>query len=164
MGWGTLNFMKPFVLFIMLAFCAMCQTPAKDPDTIQALLVEVRQLRQDIESMTVASQRVQIALYALQMQDAAVARATKRVDDVRTRLTGAEANREHLAFDYQRLEAAVNSGTLAGENLREMQQRLPQMKAELDRASNELQSQQAAEGEATSQLRTEQAKLGELQD
>jgi hypothetical protein len=78
--------MRIFTVAMMLAASnGLCQTPAKEVDTLQSLLVEVRQLRQDIESMTVASQRVQIALYGLQIQDAAVARAAQRLDDARNK-------------------------------------------------------------------------------
>lgn len=61
--------MKMVVMGLMpmlMGGSALGQTPEKAPDTLQALLVEVRQLRQDIEAMTAASQRVQIALYGLQ--------------------------------------------------------------------------------------------------
>lgn len=157
--------MKKIAFFLMVfAVHGICQTPPKDSDTLQALLVEVRQLRQDIEAMTVASQRVQIALYGLQMQDAAVARAAKRADDARNKVTAAESNRDHIAADYQRLESAINSGSMTDADSKIAQQRLPQMKSELDRATAELQSQQAAESDASSQLRNEQAKLGELQE
>ena len=86
------------IAFIMVslfaASAALCQTPAKESDTLQSLLMEVHQLRQDIEAMTVASQRVQIALYTLQMQDAAVARTTQRLDEARNRCKGGRKSSE----------------------------------------------------------------------
>ena len=49
----------------------LCQTPAKEPDALQALLTEVHHLRQDIEAVTVASQAAYAdrTSYSLQMQD-----------------------------------------------------------------------------------------------
>src|ERR1700676_1427929 len=91
---------------------ALCQTSAKEPDTLQSLLTEVRQLRQNIEAMTIASQRVQIALYALQMQDAAVARSAQRLDSAHDKCSGAVENRAHLAETIRRLEDGLASGTL----------------------------------------------------
>jgi chromosome segregation ATPase len=154
--------MRTIALAVMLfaASDGLCQTPAKEPDTLQALLVEVHQLRQDIEAMTVASQRVQIALYALQMQDAAVARAAQRLDDARNRRSGAEVNRDHTASAIQGLESKLSSGTL-GEGLKE---ELSQMKSQIEPQTAELQTLQAAEAEASSQLRNEQAKLADVQD
>ena len=78
-----------FALVLFAVSSGLCQTPEK-PDVLQSLLTEVHQLRQDIEAMTVASQRVQIALYALQMQDAVVARATLRFDSIHDKCAAAE--------------------------------------------------------------------------
>jgi hypothetical protein len=57
-----------FFVMLFIASDGLCQTPVKETDTLQSLLAEVHQLRMDIEAMTVASQRVQIALYELQKE------------------------------------------------------------------------------------------------
>jgi hypothetical protein len=88
-----------FSVMLFIASDGLCQTPVKETDTLQSLLAEVHQLRMDIEAMTVASQRVQIALHELQMQDAAVARAKQRVDNTQNRCLGAERNRLHTAAE-----------------------------------------------------------------
>ena len=151
-------------LGMLLAVNGLSQTTAKDPDALQALLVEVRQLRQDIEGLTVASQRVQIALYGLQMQDAAVARMAQRMDDARNKRMGAEVGRDHLAGEIKKFEDTVTSGTLNDSDSKAVQQRLVQLKSELERSTAEVQAREAAEAEASSQLQREQAKLGEIQD
>jgi hypothetical protein len=153
-----------FGAMLLVASNAVCQTPAKEPDTIQALLTEVRQLRQDIEAMTVASQRVQIALYTLQIQDAALTRSTQRADNVRNKCSGAEANRIHVAEAIQRLEGALANGKLPEQETKDAQMVLAQHKTELEQANLAVQSCQVAESEASSQLRTDQAKMSELQD
>ena len=153
-----------FAVMLFAVSDGLCQTPAKEPDTLQALLIEVHQLRQDIEAMTVASQRVQIALYALQMQDAAVARAAQRLDSARDRRSGAEANRDHTASVIQGLEGKLASGTLAESDAKEVKEALPQMRGQIEGQTAEVQTLQAAEAEASSQLRSEQAKLGDVQD
>ena len=142
----------------------MAQTPAKDPDALQALLVEVKQLRQDIESMTVASQRVQIALHALQLQDAATARAAQRLDEARKRKAQIDDGRAHLAAEIQKWQDTQSSGKLSEADSKSVEQRLQELKSELDRTAVEAQSRDAEEGEATSQFRTEQGKLTDLQD
>jgi chromosome segregation ATPase len=141
-----------------------CQMPVQQPDTIQALLVEVHLLRQEIAGMTVASQRVQIALYALQMQDVVVARATQRLDSARNKCLGAEGNRQHTATDVQRLESRLASGTIPEGEARDAKLRLAEAKGALEGQMAEVQSCQTAEAEASSQLRSDQAKLMELQD
>jgi chromosome segregation ATPase len=142
----------------------LCQTPVKEPATLQALLAEVHQLRQDIEAMTVASQRVQIALYALQMQDAAVARSAQRVDNARTKCQGEEGNRQHTASEIQRLESSLTTGTLPESEAKAIQSRLTGMKGDLDAQTAAVQGCQAAEADATSQLQRDRATLDEVQD
>src|SRR6185437_8686902 len=100
-----------FAFLLLCSSSAPGQTPAKEPDTLQVLLTEVHRLRQDIEAITVASQRMQIALFSLQMQDAAVARATARLDAARNRCSSAQNNRDHLAADVQRTEAVLTNET-----------------------------------------------------
>lgn len=150
-----------------LAFAAsgaFCQTPPKDQETMEALLTEVRQLRQAIESMTGASQRVQIALYSLQMQDGAAARAAQRLDEVRNKCSVKEADRAHFAAEVQRLESTDVSRLTDKGEAEAIRQILPERKRELESKTAELQSCQGTEAEALNQFRTEQGKLTELQD
>ncbi len=158
--------MKKFAVAAVLFSASICfsQTQPKDRDTLPALLDEVHQLRQAIEGMTAASQRVQIALYGLQMQDAAVARATQRRDNARNQCSSLEQNRQHSAADVQRMESGLTSATTSESDLKEFKTRLPVLKNVLEAQTAELQSCQAAEAETSSQLKTEQAKLLELQD
>lgn len=153
-----------FAVMLFVASTGLCQTPAKQPDTLQALLVEVHQLRQDIEAMTVASERVQIALYSLQMQDAAVARDAQRLDDARSKCSRAAAGREHIAAEIQNVEGALASGARGPSESKELQAHLTEMKSQVEAQAAEVQTCQAAESEASSQLRNDQAKLFELQD
>jgi chromosome segregation ATPase len=158
--------MRAIALAVILlgAFDGFCQTQMKETDALQSLLVEVRQLRQDIEAMTVTSQRVQIALSALQMQDAAVARATQRADNARIKCVSEEVNRQYTASETQRLEGSLATETVPESQDKVIQSRLSEMKSALERQTTEVQTCQVAEAEASSQLRNEQTKLTDLQD
>src|SRR5712664_183098 len=82
------------VLCLLLTSSAVfCQTSSTEAPTLQALLAEVRQLRQDLRTATATSQRVQILLQRVQGQEAAVARASQRLDDTRAKLAETQANR-----------------------------------------------------------------------
>ena len=151
-----------FILFA--ASAGLCQSQEKQPDTLQALLVEVRQLSRNIEAMTAASQRVQIALYSLQMQDAAVARASQRLDSARGKCVGADSNRQHTAAVIQGMETGLASATIPENEAKEYKARMTELKRTLEAQTTEFQACQAAEAEASSQLRGDQAKLLELQD
>src|SRR4051794_16869827 len=99
------------VAILLAAVSSEGQTPAKESETILSLLSEVRQLRQNIEALTVASQRTQIALYALQTQDAAVARSTRRLDDLRSKCAASEADRQNFVTEIRRMESRLAPGT-----------------------------------------------------
>ena len=153
-----------FAMFLLAVSNGLSQTPPKESSTLQALLLEVHQLRQDIEAMTVASQRVQIALHGLDIQDGAVARAVQRLDAARNKLSGAEGNRQHWAVEIQRLEGSLASGTLPEAQAKEIRTLLANDKSQFDAQTTEVQTLQAAEAEASTQLKNEQAKLSEQQE
>jgi chromosome segregation ATPase len=148
----------------LLASSALGQTSAKEQDKLQALLSEVRQLRQNIELMTVASQRIQIALYSLQMQDAAVARTTQPLDGARNKCLELGQNRKQMEGVILRMESALASGDRLDGEAATFKSRLPAIKNGLEVQAAEVQACQATEAEVSSQLRNDQAKLAELQD
>jgi len=158
--------MSKFAPLAMLfaAFSALAQTPQKESDVLQSLLAEVRQLRQAIEAMTVASQRAQIALFTLQMQDSAVARTSQRLEEVRNRCRGEDANRQRQGLEIQNLETSLASGNLPEAQAKSIQASLTQRKSSLEAQATVVQACQASEAEVSIQLRNDQAKLAELQD
>jgi chromosome segregation ATPase len=142
------------------ASTGQCQTQSND--TLQSLLSEVHQLRLSIQAMTVASQRVQIALYQLQLQDAAVARVTQRLDATQSRCGSAESNRQHTAAAIQQFENVLSSATES--QAKEIQPRLTELKSMLDTQAAEAQACQTTETEILGQLQNERVKLTELQE
>jgi len=156
-----------FAVALCMSSTGLCQTvPApKEQDTLQSLLAEVHQLRFSIEAMTVASQRAQIALYTLQIQDAAVARAMQRLDDQRNRCKGPEERKLRMVGEIKKLENILSAGTTAAVEVKSFQERESQLKSEIDAVAMEASTCQATEAEASSQLRNEQqAKLVDAQD
>jgi len=161
--------MRKTVLAAMLfvGLQALSQTPAKESDTLQSLLLEVRQLRQNIEAITAASQRVQIAISGMQLQDATVARSSQRLDEIRNKCAAVELSRQHTAFEIQRFENALSPGATPGREVpeREMkdaQSRIEELKSGLAAQAAEVETCQAREAEATNQLRNDQAVLSDL--
>jgi len=102
-------------LFVLssLVFSTACfgQTTTGDSQTLQALLSEVRQLRQDLQTTTIAGQRVQILIYRLQGQETAVARASQRLDEAREKVARIQDQREHVVAEVKRFEDSL-SGTV----------------------------------------------------
>lgn len=154
-----------FALAICAVAAAYGQTaPAKEPDTVQALLTEVRLLRQDIEGMTLASERVQIALFRLQTQETVAAHSAERLDSVRNRCSQVEKERRGFSDEIQRLEMAATAGSVdPGQTKASQANRLDDIKHGMERLNADLQSCQATESEATTRLRTDEAKLADAQ-
>jgi chromosome segregation ATPase len=152
---------------LLVGLEALSQTPARESDTLQSLLLEVRQLRQDVEAITAASQRVQIAVSTMQLQDAVVARSSQRLDEIRNKCNGVELNRQHTVFEIQRFENAVSPGATPGHEvpereIKDMQSHLEELKSGLAGQSAEVETCQAREADAANQLRNEQATLADL--
>jgi hypothetical protein len=62
-------------LALLLASPAFAQSNPTDSETLKALLAEVRLLRHDLQTTTVAAQRSQILVYRAQAQESVVARS-----------------------------------------------------------------------------------------
>ncbi len=100
-----------FVLgLLLLSTACFGQTTPGDSQTLQALLSEVRQLRQDLQTTTIAAQRAQILIYRLQGQEAAVARASQRLDEAREKLARIQDERKHVATDVKQQGLSNNCG------------------------------------------------------
>jgi chromosome segregation ATPase len=150
-------------VLLLIAAPIYGQSSSSDSQTLQALLAEVRQLHHDLQTTTIAAQRAQILLYRLQGQEAMVARASQRVDDARARLAEVQSNRTKLTADIKKYEELVNQTENSPTDRKQIEDLLPQLKAKLTALENEEQQRQTREIEAEDELRTERAKLGELQ-
>ncbi len=152
------------VLPLLLASpVAFGQTSSTDSQTLQALLAEVRQLRQELRTTTVAAQRVQILLYRLQIQEGAVERAQRRVDDARLALSQTRTEMKMLTSGIKQTEDKVSNAQNPAERKRQ-EDLLVKFKAELESQQNSEQQSQTKESEAEQDLRAERAKLAALQD
>src|SRR5437868_7368492 len=141
---------------------AICQNNPTDSQTLKAMLEEIRLLRQDLRTTTVAAQRVQIALYRLQLQDAAVARASKLVEEAHSKLNELSAERKRVATDTEQVEDRRNATQDAHERKVMEEEVLPQLKKHLERIARDEEQWQAKSNEAEGQLKAEQVKLDAL--
>ena len=144
-----------FVLSLLLFPTAcLAQTTPNDSKTLQSLLLEVRQLRQDLQTTTIAGQRAQILIYRVQGQEAAVARASQRLDEFREKLARIQDERKHVAADVKRFEDSLSSSENPPTQRKEIEQgMLPQLKTRFESLENQEQ-----------QLRAEEVRLSDLRD
>ena len=147
----------------MITPVAAAQTASPDTQALQALVTEIRQLRQDMQATNIVTQRVQIVLYRLQMQTSLLTSAASRLDEARTSLGKAQSDRKQIADRVPQLEESVKSMQDPKErkNLEDM---LAGTKMQLEHMIADEQRLQSRETDAATQFRSEQGKLADLQD
>jgi chromosome segregation ATPase len=155
----------PLALLVPLLFpvAALCQTTASDSQTLQALLTEVRQLREDLRTSTLTAQRAQILIYRVQAQETVVQRLTQRLEDTKTRLAQLDAEQKRSMAEIKQLEdmKVIDENPIERKQLEDA---ISRTKDRLNESTTEVQESQSKAADLEEQLRTEQAKLGRLQD
>lgn len=149
---------RPFLFalgLLLAATVSVGQTASADSQTLQALLAEVRQLRKDLQTMTVASQRVQILLYRAQLQETAVAGAQQRLDGVHSKLVEAQSGIQHFISENERVAATLNDSQNPADR-KELEVMLTRLKGELQSQKAAEQEWQTKEAQATQELRSEE--------
>jgi chromosome segregation ATPase len=149
--------------FLVISPGAFAQTSSTDSQTLQALLAEVRQLRKELRTTTVAAQRAQILLYRLQIQEGAVTRAEQRVAEAHSALAQTQYEQKHFASEIK-LREDMQSNSQNPAERKELDELLPRLKAQLESSNDTEQHLQMKVTEAELDLRTEQAKRTALQD
>jgi predicted nucleic acid-binding Zn-ribbon protein len=153
-----------FVLgMVLLSPAVFGQTASTDSQSLQALLAEVRQLRQDLQTSFVAAQRAQILIYRAQAQETVVTRTVRQLDDARAKLAATQSDRKNLGDQIKRMEEGVSTIENPVER-KEIEAALLRLKTKLEMLGNEEQQSQSREIELQDQLRMEQAKLADLHD
>ena len=158
------GFALPVLAVVLVAAPAHAQSPATDSQTLQALLSEVRQLRQELKAAITSAERAHIMIYRLQLQEAAIARDQQRLDDARAKLEQTQSNRKSFAGEIKRTEDRLAAATNPAAQ-KDAQDNLARFKAHInDVLLPEEQDRQSRAIDCEQQLRVDQDKLRELQE
>ena len=149
---------------LLCATTCLGQSAPGDSQLLQALLSEVRQLRQELRTTTIAAQRSQILICRLQGQEESVARASQRLDEIREKLARTQDERKHLAADVKQTEDLVNNTDNTTAQRKAFENRLAEVKTRLESSESDKQKDQSQEIDAEQQLREEETKLTDLRD
>jgi isoleucyl-tRNA synthetase len=147
------------VVVFGMATATFAQTTSSDTQTLQAVLTEVRQLRQDLQVSLTRMENAQILLSRLQIQEVAVSRASQHLDDARAKLAEVQLVVRSEAAEIKHFEEAPNNG----DNSAQVETALNRAKSDLEASTNLAQQRQSTETDAELQLRTEQEKLHRLE-
>lgn len=155
-----------FLALGVLLFSPVCfgQSTNSDSQTLQALLLEVRQLRQDMHSTLVATQRAQILIYRLQAQEAAVARTSQRLTETREKLTQLREEQTMLAENAKQREAVIRNEQSSEAERRSAELSLSMIKSRLNTIEGEEEQTQAREMEAQQQERDEELRFTDMRE
>jgi len=150
------------VTLLILPATTVCQSGSTDSQTLQALLAEMRQLRQELRTATIAAQRAQILIYRVQAQQAVVTRLTQRVDSNSSRITQNQSEQKMMATQIKRLEDLRDSQNES--ERKQTDEQLGQMKARVEQLVTEEQDIVPRKIGLEEELRAEQTKLAQLHD
>lgn len=151
-----------FIALLISAGTSAAQTKSTDSQTLESILEEVRQLRQDLRTVTEAAKKAQILVYRVQMQEGVVRRWQDRVDDTRSKITQIQHEEKRLMTNARQMaESQDRDDNSKGKE--EIEPVLAHIKSELETQSNLEQEAQAKLLETEEQLRIEGAKLSALQ-
>lgn len=146
--------MRSAVLLLLTVLPVAAQTPDK---TLDALLSEVRELRLAIERSTLLGTRTQLLLSQLQLQDAAVARASQQYNEAHAMGLNQSAHMAKEAENIKAMESALNSPEFAAqEKHASIERTIAERKAELEQDTLLEQQRAARESELANQLRAAQ--------
>ena len=158
--------MRRWMLFavplLILPAAAVCQSGSTDSQTLQALLAEMRQLRQELRTATIAAQRAQILIYRVQYQQAVVTRLTQRVDSNGSRLTQNQSEQKMMVTQIKRLEDLRETQNESGR--KQTDEQLGQIRARVEQLVTEEQDILPRKIGLEEELRAEQTKLAQLHD
>ncbi len=152
------------VFLLFLSEAGLGQSTSNDSQGMQALVAEVHQLRKDLQVTHGYDLKAHILLYRLQVQEATVGRVAQHLNDLRSRLAETQGHRRDVAASLKRLEESLDSTEISPADRKQVQWEISAKKSELESLAAEEQQRQSAEMEAEEQLRTEEAKLGGLED
>ena len=150
-----------FLLPLFTVAITFAQTPSQDTQVTQALLAEIRLLRQDLQATAVTIQRVQLVMFRMQTATATLNRATQRLEDARNRCNYVQPQRKMLTVQ---IEQAENRQKTTQNPADSRVEEIARLKGNLEMLAVQEQQCQSALLDADSQFRAEQAKMNEVQD
>ena len=141
----------------------IAQTAPPESHTLQAILVELRQIRLMLDTSSIVSQRIQIMTARLQLGEAGVTRDRQLLGDARGRFEQIHGRHQMLTEITRSLEEKKNTATGSVER-KEVEERLSTLKLELQVVVGEEQEWQKRVTDSEQQLRQDEVRLAELHE
>ena len=142
---------------------AFAESGTSESMVTKTLLDEVRQLRQDLQSVAATIQRVQIGMYRLQSASVQLDKAKSRLEQTRSQCEQAQQAQRWAARRIE--EAETRQRDAANSDARQAAEAsLKQEKSNLEMWTDRAQKCQVEQIESENQVRDGQARMAELSD
>lgn len=151
-----------FVAGFLFVTAASAQSSGTDSQTMQSILREIQLLRQDLRATSVTSQRLQILVHRLEVQETAVTQATHDYNDAHSQTTELQNRLKRLNTQVERFQQEKDNTTDPTQTQR-LEDITKQLKAEIEVVQGQVPDAQQKEGTAEDALRIAQQKLDELE-
>ena len=148
----------------LVLFAGPCAVAQSNNDaTLQALLVEVRQLRLALERSAVLTPKIQMTLQRMQFQQEALGRVSRELESVRSQLSSTAGEEAKAGTFISDLENRILQEQDAARR-KQLETELKIAKSATEQQSATATQLRAREAELAGRLATEQAKWDELND
>ena len=137
--------------------------PADDKQLTQALLNEIKLLRQTLQRTSVSSFRAQVLTERLRVQQDQVNQLSREVEGLRSMLTDGRLGQPWMAERVKEVESQLERETDPVRR-QQLERQSKQIQLEAERQSQRVAQQRERETQLTTKLQTEQAKLNELNE
>jgi chromosome segregation ATPase len=138
------------------------QTTEPPTGTMEAVLSEIRLLRQELQAAAAATRKAQIVIYRLHVQADVLERATERLENTKGELAQLDSQKKSLTEQIKQLEE-MKDRPENEQRRKQFEDYLTNSKANLEAVGPREQELQAKQIELEADLRTEQAKWDRLQ-
>lgn len=152
-----------FLSLVFLSPSSPAQSAEPQTRTMEAVLSEIRQLRQDLQAAAVATRKAQIVIYRLHVQGTVVERARERLENAKGALAQLEIQRRELNEQIQQFEETRNHAETEREG-KQCEDFITRFKSSLEALVPDEQELPAKQIESEADFQTEQSKWERLQD
>jgi len=154
-----------FLFLSLVSFAPSSPGQSAEPQTraMEAVLSEIRQLRQDLQAAAVAARKAQIVIYRLHVQAEVVERATERLEGAKSELAQLGFQRKSLPEQIKQLEEMKDRAETE-QKRKQLEDYITTSRANLEEMGAREQELQAKVFELEVDFRAERAKWDRLQD
>jgi predicted nucleic acid-binding Zn-ribbon protein len=151
------------MLSLSVCFPAFSQNTEAEHPTMGALLLEIRQLRHDLQTAAIAARRAQIVIYRLHEQTQAVDRASEKLENSKTALAQMQQQKEYQAEQIKRFEEMRDQAENEQQRI-QLESTVARFKEQLEAWEQEEQELRLKVSEQEADLRGEKAKQERLDE